>query len=230
MLLSKNEYPWQEIYREIRHRVDASDFFPVAMQFIRRLLREQPEIFESPDQFAKSLVITEKDLRASTAGLFKLIKPIADAYKHSLDDISRLAFVYLITGETESIPLDWLGAVYTTSMLGEPVVVAMASRLSNPEEITERFTQEIHKTFGKRRARITRELRNMSVYLRKRFEGISINKLADEYIANHPSEFTKGRNTPAYRDQRARLINRLKKSMKRYQEKFLELVGDNSTT
>ncbi len=229
ILLIEEDIPWNEIQAEIKAEIESdSEFFPEAIQPVRRLLKTNPNALKDPKQFSKELVITPEDIQAASATILTMLKPLAQAYTQMVDDLSRLLFVYLATGETEDIPLDWLGAVYTTSIFGEPVVVAMAGQLSNPKEIVEQFTAEIHRTFGKKRPIITDEFRNTAKYLRKRFEGISLNKLADEYIQDHPSEFTKDRKSPDFRDQRYRLIDRLKKSLKRYDRKLMELVGDKS--
>jgi hypothetical protein len=66
---------------------------------------------------------------------------MAESYTRAVDDICRLLFVYLTTGETEDILLDWLGAVYTSSAFGEQIVVAMASQLSYPDEISNGLSQ-----------------------------------------------------------------------------------------
>ncbi len=229
LLLAKKDFPWEDIQRDIHAEVMArSELFPEQMQFVRRLLQNQPEAILDPEKFAKNVEITENDVRAATTAIFSLIKPIAEAYLQVLEDICRLTFVYLTTGKSEQIPLGWLGAVYTTPMLGQPVVVAMASHLSNPDEIIERFTVEIHKTFGRNRPKISGGMKSMAKYLRKRFEGVSLTKLADEHIKLHPKEFTGKRNSPSFRDYRRGIIERLKKSLKRYEKKIYEIIGDNS--
>lgn len=229
ILLIEKDIPWDEIKEEIKSELEAdTEFFPQAFQPVRNILKSKPEALEDPQKFSEELAITPEDIQAASVVVLSLLKPLAQAYIQMVEDVSRLLFTYLATGETEDIPLDWLGAVYTMRIGEEKVVVAMAGQLSNPKEIVERFTAEIHRNFGKKRPIITSEFRHTAKYLRKRFEGVSLNKLADEYIGDRPSEFTQDRKSPEFRDQRHRLIDRLKKSLKRYEKKLLELVGDNS--
>ncbi len=63
------------------------------MQFVRRLTHGQPEAIQDSEKFAKNVEITEKDIRAATAAVFGLMKPIAEAYIKIMEDICRLTFV-----------------------------------------------------------------------------------------------------------------------------------------
>jgi len=230
VLLSKKDFPWEDIKREIRNEVEAHpENFPDQMQDARRFIQNQTAL-EDPEKYVQTVGITPQDIQTASASVLRLMKPIDEAFTRYVDDICKLLFVYLTTGETEDIPLDWLGAVYTSSVMGEPIVVAMASRLSNPDEIIERFTAEIHKVFGRNRPKVTPGFGNMAKYLRRRFEGVGLHKLADEYIKLNPKEYTGPRTGPAFRDYRRKVIEQLKKSLKRYEKKLLELIGDNSKT
>ncbi len=229
ILLIEEDIPWDEIQAEIKSELENdSEFFPEAIQPVRRMIQSNPDALDNPEMFSETLLITPEDIQAASVAMLNMLKPLAQAYTQIVEDVSRLLFVYLATGETEEIPMDWLGAVYTTRIYGELVVVAMAGQMSNPKDLIERFTAEIHRNFGKQRPKITDEFRHTAKYLRKRFEGISLNKLANEYIKDNPSEFTKDRKSPDFRDQRYRLIDRLKKSLKRYEKKLMELVGDKT--
>jgi hypothetical protein len=231
LLLPQQDIPWDAIKRDIRSEVEThSEIFPDQIQRIRQYVQKHQAALDDPEKFVETTPVTEEDIKAARLGTFNLIKPMAQAYSRVVDDICNLMFVYLATGETEEIPLDWLGAVYTSSMFGEPIVVAMAGQLSNPDEIIARFTAEIHRVFGKERPKITAEFRNMAKYLRKRLEGISVPSLVNLYIEAHPDEFNKDRKSQAFRDQKYRKNDALKKSLARYKAKLLELIGDNSKT
>lgn len=228
-LASQEEIPWEEIQRDIRAQVEANpDFFPEQIGFVRKLVQDQPLALDDPEKLVEGLEITQEDVQAATAIMLKLIKPMAESYKRIVDDISKLLLVYLTTGETEDIPLDWLGAVFTSSIFGEPVVVAMASPLSDPKEIVARFTAEMHNAFGKDRPKVTKEFSNLSKYLRRRFEGVGLHKIADEYIRDNPKEFTGPHSGLRFRNYRRSVIERLKRALRRYEKKTMEIVGANS--
>jgi hypothetical protein len=231
LLLSNKDIPWEEIKKEIRAEVEAgSEFFPPQIKPIQQFAQTNQAALEDPKKIVEAIQPTQEDIQAVTVAMLSLIKPMAQTYSRMVDDVCKLLFVYLATGETEEIPLDWLGAVYTSSMFGEPIVVAMAGQLSNPDEIIARFTAEIHRVFGRNRPKVTSGFANMAKYLRRRFEGVGLYRLADEYIKLNPKEYTGSRTGPAFRDYRSGVIGRLKKSLARYEKKVLELIGDNSKT
>lgn len=230
-LIPRKDFPWDEIKRDIRAEVEAHpEIFPREIQPVRQFAESNQAALDDPKTFLETAKFTQEDIQASMAGALKFIKPMAEAYTRVVDDICKIMFIYLTTGKTEEIPIDWLGSVYTTSMFGEPIVVAMAGRLSNPKEIIERFTAEIHRVFGKKRPIIRDEFLHTAKYLRKRLEGLSVPKLVNQYIEDHPSEFTKDRKSPEFREQKRRKNDALKKALKHYEKELLRIIGDNSKT
>jgi hypothetical protein len=140
-----------------------------------------------------------------------------------------MLFTYLVSGETEEVPFDWFGDVQTVTFGDdEPVIFMMASRMSDPKEMVDKFRKEYNRLYGKDRPKITKGFLNAADQLRMYYEGKPIRDIADAYILKHRSQFPKDAKSNEYKAAKKKLEERLKKRNQRYKKLFLKLLGDKN--
>lgn len=220
---------WEEIRIDLEAEIrEDAELLPEQIRALERVATQIQAFQDNPSAFLECRSFDEHTVLAFAQILDMLIWPFIMAKEQMIEDLTELAFYYLTTGDTKEIPVGWQGAVFMMPFLGEPVVVAMAGQLSNPKEIRDKFVSEMHKQFGKDRPKVTEGMLNFASYLRQRMSGEGLAKIADAYIEDHPDEFTSDRNSPDFRDQRHRLMDRLKKALARYEERLSKLIGDKN--
>lgn len=230
-LFSESDIPWNNIHSELRYRIAALDeLWPESVLRLRNMFKENPVIESDLEKFTKEYEPSPEELAQLTQRILGLVAPLIHKFEKMLDTTTDLLVTFLVTGETEDIPQDWIGAVQSINMFGEPVIMAIAGPLSDPKEISKQLVTEYHRIYGKDRPKITKGMLNASDLLRMKFEGVLIKDIADIYMERHPSQFAKDPRSPKYRTQKRRLEERLKKALQRYEKKVLKLFGDNSDT
>ncbi len=231
LLVKDSDIPWEMIKADIFDKVlNHPELWPTNLKSLADALRLETDNFQNPEQFVQNYVLTDKDIEATKKGLLNLLMPLLKKFDQMLKTTADFLVAYLATGESQVIPFDWLGNVQSSEMFGEPVVMAVAGRLSDPKEIAQKFTAEYHRVFGKNQPKISRGDLNAAKYLRMKLEGIRIKDIADIYIENHPSEFPKDPRSKEYRASKRKLEDRMKKNLQRLDKKITTLLGDNSDT
>lgn len=81
-----------------------------------------------------------------------------------IDSIVNILYIHLLMGEIEDIPNDWISKAATVTAMGEPMVMAMAGPLANPDIIIQQFRQEYKKTFGEYHPKITNTVTRTAYY------------------------------------------------------------------
>ncbi len=115
--------------------------------------------------------------------------------------------------------------MFSGNLFNEPVVIAVASSLSDPKVIVEDFREKFNSTFGRDRPIITKGNLHAAEYLRKKHEGITPKDRADEYILRHPSEFPKDPTSKEYKESKRKLIERMKKGEQRLLSTLEKIVN-----
>jgi len=87
---------------------------------MRLFVQKNQTALDDPNTFPEVEDANQEQVRSATTAMLKLIRPITEAYTRTVDDMCELLFVYLAIGETKQISKDWLGAVYTNQIFGEP--------------------------------------------------------------------------------------------------------------
>lgn len=229
-LLSEKDIPWEKVREEIKTEIEnIPDFWPESMQNLFKSFRDNPKAKSDPEAFIDTLNIEQEEIRSFMKGMYgQYFIPLWEKVDEFVTTTTDLLLIYLATGETKTIPFDWVGGVSRSSAFGEPVVFAIAGQLSDPKEITKRFMTEYNRIFGKDRPKISREFANNVELLRMKFEHVALKDIADEYIQRHRSQFAKDEQSPKYRSQKRRLEERLKKQFQRHETTLRKLVGDVS--
>lgn len=139
---------------------------------------------------------------------------------------------YLITGRRIELPDELMNIVVRMSLPGdgalEPVVIAVAHRLSNPDEISERFRDKVVETFGKK-PRITERHLELAEYLARKNTGRSLQDNFDLDLARHPDTIKTGKGTKAYRERAKVLKSNMKVYLLRLQDMVDEITGYKKT-
>ncbi|NOH13236.1 MAG: hypothetical protein HND51_16470 [Chloroflexi bacterium] len=215
---------FQAIYDEIEQELhSAGGFIPKGMETFYAAYRVNkiPQVDDldgSPQHVINSFQqIVEMLMNLWTPAFMQLDGMIKQITEHT--------FIYLLTGEAVEISEDWFSLVASTSLFGEPVTMAIASSGSDLKSITEQFKAQHRQTFGKQ-PKITKGRLNTADLLRMKYEGKSIADIADNYILRNPSEFPKDPRSKTYKEAKAKLEERIKKSMQRLDDTFTQIIGD----
>ncbi|MCW5887750.1 MAG: hypothetical protein KIT07_06465 [Anaerolineales bacterium] len=231
-LLEETEIPWETIRQEIRLEIEnVPDLWPESFQKLFKGFQENPEAKIYPSAFfdTDTQGVEQGELREFALGIYsQYFLPLWEKVEEFLETTTDLLLTYLVTGTAQEIPFDWTGKVGSSTVLGEPVVFAIAGQLSDPKEITQQFMTEYNRVFGKQRPKISREFLNNADLLRMKFEKVPIKDIADEYIQRNRSQFAKDERSPQYRAQKRRLEERLKKQLQRHEKTLKKLIGDTS--
>jgi hypothetical protein len=210
-------------------------------------IRSNPELL--PPEYAPLLAIKDQvnlpdepqihepisdDFRAKVTGLYKFyaatIKSQIPLYTGVIDQyyetLTNSVIEYLITGKGREVPADWFGKVGTLPGLQEPVVYAIANRLSDPKLITAQFEAEIIKTFRKKRSRITEETLNSAEYLAMQLSGLTLRDLVDVDMKRHPEIYSFDKKSHRYRPSIRTRKETIRKGIQRLKGLIILMSGD----
>jgi hypothetical protein len=146
-----------------------------------------------------------------------------------IDAIVNMLYTYLLMGESEEVPNDWLSKVSTISISGEPIVLAMASQVVNPEVIIQHFREEYKKTFGPYHPKITKTAVSTGYYVQLKKSHKPWNYIVEEYIRLNDFILPRDRTSRRYIDDRRKIEQRLKKRMQRTEMILQGLIRDKKT-
>jgi hypothetical protein len=140
--------------------------------------------------------------------------------------IANMIYVYLLTGETEELPNDWMGKVVTTVKNGDTTIFAMANQLSNPEVIIQQFREAYKKSFGVFRPKITKVVVSTAYYMQLRRMGKPWNFIVEEYINRNKFSMPRDRSSKRFFEIRSRHESTLRKRIQR-SEKILGILVED---
>jgi len=226
---------WAGVRRELEERLHAlPDVLPRELLIFQKLIDFRSRL-EGEPRFSEP--ITPK-LREDVLALYRAFVQL---YDFSIDNLARPwqkaaeGFYaaaadnlcdFLRYGVGKPVPQDWITQVRTMPLFGEKMVVAMASNLSDPDEVVEEFREEFARTFGKRRPKLTITNVEIAEYLGMRHRGMSLTDIASTYIERHRSEFPANQQSERFKSKRRTLEDTLKHSLKSTQKRMDTLLGD----
>ena len=232
------EVDWEAVRQDLEIEIrKIPDLLPPEFAFYHTLLKDAKNM---PPEPTFTEPATEK-LRADVTELyhryFRLYKFTADniaapwqtAIDNCFTDITDNALEFLISGKTRDIPHDWISVVSTLPMFDDNIVIAMASRMSNPDKIAEQFHQKIIDTYGKRNQKLTKKNMPYAEYLTMKLKRIPLRDIADEYITSHSKEFPKDPVSPEYLKKKRELKVKLKLIIKRLIKTLENLTGGQNS-
>jgi hypothetical protein len=219
--------PLEEFRREIEYRIRENlDFMPpdfLGLYTNAKKYFGQPfnmNGFESLSDENKNAIQKVFELAQNMMGFY--VK-IGDAQIKSIAD---MLYVYLLTGEEEEMPNDWMGKVVTVANNDQTIIMAMANQLSNPDAIVQQFRDAYKKSFGAYRPKITKIVVSTAYYMQLRRMGKPFNFLVEEYIRRNKFSLPRDRASKRYFDIYNKHEKTLRKRIQRT-EKILNILVED---
>ena len=170
------------------------------------------------------------DLKKSLDDLYDLMQNIMGYLDQLLDghfqNIANMLYVYILTGETEEVPLDWISKVETLTINNEKAVFAIASQVANPDLVVQQFREQYKKTFGEYRPKITKLAVSTSYYIRLQRLNKPWNYIVEEFIRLNNLSLPPNRSSEKYVKSYHTYESRLRKRMQRYDTTYDVLFRD----
>jgi hypothetical protein len=226
---------WEAVRKELEKEIRSiPDLLPPGLADFQKIIQArntippEPTFTEPITDKLKSDVLTLYHAFVKLFFLFSdnLAAPWQTAIDSCFSAIVDNAFELLYTGEIRDIPQDWISAVRVLPLFGDEVVMAMASRLADPDVIAQDFRQKLIDTYGKHRPKLTRKNLPFTKYSAMRLRRIPIKDIADEYIEDHPKAVPGDPESPEYRREKRKLEERLKKCAKAHLKTLDAMVGE----
>jgi len=151
------------------------------------------------------------------------IIPIVDNHYKA---IIQMLYVYLLTGESEEVPDDWISQVFVASMFDTKVIQVVATQVSDPEVIVQHFRALYNKTFGKHQPKVTKTAVSTAYYLQIKKLHKPWDFIVEEYIKRNKISLPRDKTSKRYFDVRRRHAGRLKKRIERSEAILNVLLGD----
>ena len=173
-----------------------------------------------------------EDWKKSSDEIFKFVQVISNLIIQivdpMIDAIVDMLYWYLLTGEDQQIPNDWISKVMNGQSMGETIVMAMAGSMADPDVIANQFRDQCRKTFGSYHPRITKTITNTAHYLKLKKAGKPWNFIVEEFIRLNKFSLPRDRSSPRYQKTLLRYEQRLKKRMQRTEFAFQALIRDKN--
>lgn len=219
--------PLEEFRREIENLIRADlAFMPpaTAKQYLSAKalsqIQELKDIDKLPDEF-------QQGMTAFVALAKSMAEPFVQLLDAQIDSVVRMLYIYLLTGETEEAPSDWFGKVIITTASGEPVIMAIASEVTNLDAFIQQIRAEHKKLFGMRNHRITETAVSTAHYLRLKREKKPWDYIVEEYIRRSKiKKLPKNKNSARYLEIKRLCEQTLKKRMQRTEDILDVIIRD----
>lgn len=131
-----------------------------------------------------------------------------------IDNMANIVYFNLLTGETLPTPDDWFGKVMTTTISGEPTIIAIASELTNLDLMFQEIRDLHKKSFGNRHVNLTDDVVGSAYYLQLRRNHKPWNFIVEQYIKRNKFKLP-SRTSDNYSQVWNKYAQRLKKRLQR---------------
>lgn len=158
--------------------------------------------------------------------LKNMLTPLAQIMDAHIKNIAEMLFFYLLTGESGEVPNDSFSQVATIKIMGETMVLAMASQIANPDVIAQQFRETYKKTFGEYHPKITKTATTTAHYLRLKKLGKPWDFIFEEYLRLNKINLPRDKSSKKYVDDLRRHRQNLKKRIQRTEAIFEILIRD----
>jgi len=172
-----------------------------------------------PDDFKKSI----NDLYKVTQDIMGFLVKLLDGH---FQNIAGMLYVYILTGETEEVPTDWISKVETITMNDEKMVLVLASQVANPDVVVQQFREQYKKTFGIYRPKLTNLGVSTAYYIRLKRLHKPWDYIVEEFIKRNNLSLPRDRSSVKYAKAYQTYESRLRKRMQRYEEIYDVLFRD----
>jgi hypothetical protein len=235
--ISPDDDPICEIYLE-----DQIVPLPDFLEEIHALLQEKTDLL--PPQYARIYKQGKKnlgkpfdmrgyekllpaDMKKAFSGFYRIVQSTIETVVNILDGqykkIAEMLYIYILTGETEETPNDWISKVVRIEISGEPVILAFASQVANPDVVIQQFRSQYKKTFGAHRPKVTKTVVSTAYYMRLKRLGKPWKYIVEEFIRLNNFSLPRDRSSNRYSEVWHRYEQVLKKRIQR-SEKVVSLL------
>jgi hypothetical protein len=216
--------PLDELRMEIENSVRENLYFlppDTAKLYKSAKLLATPNLITDLDQYPANI----RTIFESFVNLARnLAEPIAKVIDVSIEFVTNAIILYLLTGETEEVPNDWISKVASSTISDEPVIFVMAGQLADPEVIIQQFREEYNRIFGTYHPKITKIHTSAAYYLRLQKQKKPWNYIVEEYIRLNNFSMPRDRTSKKYIDTWRKYSEQLKKRIQRTQTVF-DILG-----
>jgi hypothetical protein len=172
-----------------------------------------------PDDIKKAMDEITKFLEIIMNLVFQIIDPM-------ISKVVDILYIFLLTGESEEMPNDWISKFTTVTVFGETMIMAMVSQFANPDVIVQQFREEYNITFGAYHPKITNTATSTAYILRLKKMGKPWDYIVEEYIRLNKFKLPKDRTSKRFSEDWRRYGQRLKKRIQRTESVLEILVRD----
>jgi hypothetical protein len=169
---------------------------------------------------------SKKGMEEAVKFIQNLMIPIIQLIDGMIDSIVKIVYIYILTGETEEAQVDWFSTVITANYLGEPVVIAMASKMADPKIISQQFREEYKRTFGLYYPNITQTAVSTAYYVQLKRSHKPWKYIVETYIRLNNINLPKYHNSKRYLDVHGKIEQNLKKRIQRTEIILQGLIRD----
>lgn len=167
----------------------------------------------------RELLFVPKKLKIALADFVQMVQGFAKFLEEILDhfhsEVTDTLYIYILTGETQETPKDWFSKVLSSSAIGEPVVIAMASQVANQEAVVEQFRQELRKTFGAQHPKTTKITVSTAYFMQLQREHKKWDFILEEFIRLNHFQLPRDKSSKRYFETLQKYDRLLRKRMQR---------------
>lgn len=222
--------PLERFRKDIENRLRENLSFlpPNLLNFYlsAKVFSESPYETQHPEELDSS----PEDMKKIMEDIFRFMKVITNLVIQIVDpmisSVVDMLYIFLLTGESEEMPNDWISKAATITISGEKMVMAIASQVANPDVIVQQFREEYKKTFGAYHPKITNTATSTAYFLRLKKMGKRWDHIVEEYIRLNKFKLPKDRSSKRYSDIWRMYEQRLKKRIQRTESVLDILVRD----
>ncbi len=225
---------WRAVFADLEREIRAE--IRIGPPELTKLLEGAVQIASTaPDAIAKESAAggaSNEALGRLAQQLITMVLPALELQDEIYKGLARRLLDYLITGRPIELPEELLNIVFRMTLAAEgepePVVIAVAHQLSNPDEITQKFRDKIVETFGEK-PRIKEQHLELAEYLARKNTGKSIQENVELYLERHPDAITYRQGARRHNDEVKNMKNTMKVSLYRLQQMIDEITGYKKT-
>jgi len=215
----------EEFRQDIENRVRESlAFFPPNVATLYKSAKAITEMDEIKDLDAQPL---PDDYKKGVIAMFKFMRnfmqPVYQLLDAQIVSVVNMLYEYILTGEAGEAPNDWLGKVVEIQMMGEPMVLALASGLTDPNELIAQIRKQYKKTFGANRPRLTPKKVSASYFMQLRRLGKGWKFMFEEYVRLNKISLPRDTTSKRYFDTRQKHERNLRRMIDR-SENVLNII------
>ena len=218
--------PLEDFFKEIEGLVQELSNFPEPK--ISDFYHRAKKLLAQPVKMRKYNYLS-KVLKQSILDIYNLSKNLAVTLVKVMDEqfaiIAGMLYSYILTGEYDEVPNDWISRVMTLEHEDDKVVIAIANQVANPDVIVQQFREELKKAFGPHHPKVTKTIVSTAYYMRLERAGKPWNYRVGEFIRINNFQLPRDINSQRYVDTWNKYSRLLRKRIQR-SEKVLEVLVD----